>query len=236
MNNIFITGFMGAGKTSVGQAVARQLGWAYVDTDDVLERIAGKSIEAVFAEDGEDAFRALESRALDEVCGGERQVISTGGGIVKSAANRERMRAAGFVVCLEASAETVVHRLYPDGVGQGAVRPLLAGPNGETPLERARTLKEERAAAYADAHWTVHTDALTITDAAQEVIRAARTIGGVGNVPPAGGGARTPRGARQTSPLSCARHLIRAPSSRVRACSTASASSAAASASRRRPT
>ena len=186
MNNIFITGFMGAGKTSVGQAVSRQLGWAYVDTDDVLERIAGKSIEAVFAEDGEDAFRSLESRALDEVCGGERQVISTGGGIVKSSGNRERMRASGFVICLEASPETVVNRLYPDGVGQGAVRPLLAGPNGETPLERARTLKAERAAAYADAHWTVHTDALSITDAAQEVLRAARTIGGVGNVPSVG--------------------------------------------------
>ena len=186
MNNIFITGFMGAGKTSVAQAVARRLGWACVDTDDVLERIAGKSIEAVFAEDGEDAFRSLESRALDEVCAAERQVIATGGGIVKSAANRERMRAAGFVVCLEASAETVVQRLYPEGVGQGAVRPLLAGPDGETPLERARTLKAERAAAYADAHWTVHTDALSISDAAQEVLRAARTVGGVGNVPPAG--------------------------------------------------
>ena len=183
MKNIFITGFMGVGKSSVGQAVARQLGWAYVDTDDVLERIAGKSIEAVFAEDGEDAFRALESRALAEVCGGERQVIATGGGMVKSAANRDLMRDSGFVVCLEASPETIVQRLYPDGVGQGAVRPLLAGPNGESPLERARTLKAERAAAYSDAHWTVHTDALTVTDAAQEVLRAARAIGGVDSGP-----------------------------------------------------
>ena len=183
MKNIFITGFMGVGKTSVGQAVARQLGWAYVDTDDVLERIAGKSIEAVFAEDGEDAFRALESRALAEVCGGERQVIATGGGMVKSAANREIMRTSGFVVCLEATPETIVQRLYPDGAGQGAVRPLLAGPNGETPLERARTLKAERAAAYSDAHWTVHTDALTVADAAQEALRAARAVGGVDNGP-----------------------------------------------------
>ena len=138
MNNIFLTGFMGVGKTSVGQAVARQLGWPYVDTDDVLERIAGKSIEAVFAEDGEDAFRLLESQALAEVCTGERQVISTGGGMVNSTANRSLMRASGFVVCLEATPETIVQRLYPEGVGQGAVRPLLAGPNGETPLERAQ--------------------------------------------------------------------------------------------------
>ncbi len=186
MNNIFLTGFMGVGKTSVGQAVARQLGWFYVDTDDVLERIAGKSIEAVFAEDGEDAFRLLESQALAEVCSGERQVISTGGGMVKSPANRSLMRASGFVVCLEATPETIVQRLYPNGVGQGAVRPLLAGPNGETPLERAQALKADRAAAYAQAHWTIHTDSLTVTDAAQEALRAARNVGGVDNGPAQG--------------------------------------------------
>ena len=186
MDNIILTGFMGTGKTSVGQAVARQLGWSYVDTDDVLERIAGKSIEAVFAEDGEDAFRLLESRALAEVCAADRQVISTGGGIVKSPANRSLMRASGFMVCLEATPETIVQRLYPNGVGQGAVRPLLIGPNGETPLERAQTLKAERAAAYSHAHWTVHTDALSVTDAAQEVLRAARTVGGVDSGPSRG--------------------------------------------------
>ena len=186
MNNIFLTGFMGVGKTSVGQVMARQLGWAYVDTDDVLERLAGKSIEAVFAEDGEDAFRLLEAQALAEVCSGERQVVSTGGGMVTSPANRTLMRASGFVVCLEATPETIVGRLYPNGVGQGAVRPLLTGPNGETPLQRAQTLQAERAAAYAQAHWTVHTDSLTVADAAQEALRAARTIGGVDNGPPLG--------------------------------------------------
>ncbi len=185
MANIILTGFMGTGKTAVGQEVARQLGWPYVDTDDVLERIAGKSIEAVFAEDGEDAFRRLEAQALAEVCSGDRQVISTGGGMVKAQGNRTLMRASGFVVCLEATPETIVRRLYPDGARQGAVRPLLAGPNGETPLERAQTLKAERAAAYAQAHWTVHTDTLSITDVAQEVLRAARTIGGVDGVPAA---------------------------------------------------
>ena len=186
MNNIILTGFAGVGKTSVGQAVARQLGWAFVDTDDVLERIAGKSIEAVFAEDGEDAFRLLESQALAEVCGAARQVVSTGGGMVKAPVNRALMRASGFVVCLEATPETIVQRLYPRGAGQGPVRPLLSGPNGETPLERAQSLKAERQAAYAQAHWTVHTDALSVTDVAQEVVRAARTIGGVDSGPSAG--------------------------------------------------
>ena len=220
MNNIFLTGFMGVGKTSVGQAVARQLGWPYVDTDDVLERIAGKSIEAVFAEDGEDAFRLLESQALAEVCTGERQVISTGGGMVNSSANRSLMRASGFVVCLEATPETIVQRLYPNGVGQGAVRPLLAGPNGETPLERAQTLKAERAAAYAHAHWTVHTDSLTVTDAAQEALRAARTVGGW---------TTDRRRARLTWRPWCGRRRTPAPSSRGAALWTGSESSAAAS-------
>ena len=186
MDNIFLTGFMGVGKSSVGQAVARQLGWTYVDTDDVLERIAGKSIPSVFAEDGEDAFRLLESQALAEVCGAERQVISTGGGMVKSPANRTLMRASGFVVCLEATPETIVQRLFPNGVGQGTVRPLLRGANGETPIERAQTLKAERAEAYSHAEWTVHTDTLAVSDVAQEVIRAARKVGGVDNGPSRG--------------------------------------------------
>ena len=64
MKNVILTGFAGTGKSVVGQAVATLLGWTFIDTDDVLERLAGKSVEAVFADDGEGAFRALESKAL----------------------------------------------------------------------------------------------------------------------------------------------------------------------------
>ena len=119
MKNLILTGFAGTGKTVVGQAVATLLGWTFIDTDDVLERLAGKSVEAVFADDGEGAFRDLESKALAEVCSGDNQVISTGGGVVIDPANQSLMRESGFVVCLEASPETIIQRCRP--------RPARAG-------------------------------------------------------------------------------------------------------------
>jgi shikimate kinase/3-dehydroquinate synthase len=118
MKNVIITGFAGTGKTVVGQAVAGLLGWTFVDTDDVLERLAAKSIEAIFADDGEEAFRALESKALAEVCSGAQQVIATGGGMVIDPANQTLMRESGFVVCLEATPETIVQwTVHTDKLG-----------------------------------------------------------------------------------------------------------------------
>ena len=95
MKNIILTGFAGTGKTVAGQAVATLLGWSFLDTDDVLERLAGKSVEAVFADDGAGAFRVLESKALAEVCNSTQQVISTGGGMVIDPANQSLMRDSG---------------------------------------------------------------------------------------------------------------------------------------------
>ncbi len=173
MKNIILTGFAGTGKTVTGQAVATLLGWSFLDTDDVLERLAGKSVEAVFADDGEGAFRALESKALAEVCNSTQQVISTGGGMVIDPANQSLMRDSGFVVCLEASAETIIQRLFSATSENETVRPLL---QGDHPLGRAVELKADRAASYAQAHWTVHTDNLSVQDIAREVVRAARML------------------------------------------------------------
>ena len=173
MKNIILTGFAGTGKTVVGREVAAMLGWVFVDTDDVLVRLAGKSVEAVFADDGEGAFRELESKALAEVCNDEKQVISTGGGMVIDPANQSLMRDSGFVVCLEASPETIIQRLFSAASESETVRPLL---QGDHPLGRAVELKAERAAAYAQAQWTVHTDNLGVQDIAREVVRASRML------------------------------------------------------------
>ncbi len=174
MKNIILTGFAGTGKTVVGQDVAVLLGWTFVDTDDVLERLAGKSVEAVFADDGEEAFRALESKALIEVCKDDKQVIATGGGMVIDPANQTLMNESGFVVCLEASPETIIQRLFSATSENETVRPLLQGDN---PLKRALELKAGRQAAYAEAQWTVHTDKLGVQDIAREVVRASRMFG-----------------------------------------------------------
>ena len=173
MKNVILTGFAGTGKTVVGQAVATLLGWRFLDTDAVLERLAGKSVEAVFADDGEGAFRDLESKVLAEVCSSTQQVISTGGGMVIDPANQSLMRDSGFVVCLEANAETIIQRLFSATSENETVRPLL---QGDHPLGRAMELKAGRAAAYDQVHWTIHTDELSVQDIAREVVRAARML------------------------------------------------------------
>ena len=170
-SNIFITGFSGTGKTTVGRAVARSLGWRLVDTDEEIVKGAGKTIAAIFEEEGEAAFRRLEQQLLAEVCKAQHQVVSTGGGMVMDERNRRLMERNGIVVCLEAAPHTIHRRLLAEqGAEEGpVVRPMLADPD---PLRRIAALKSERQFGYALAHWTVHTDRLSPQDAAGEVIRA----------------------------------------------------------------
>ncbi len=171
---IFLTGFAGTGKTTVGRLVAERLRWDFRDTDEMVVLRAGKPIPAIFRREGEEGFRALEREVLAEAAGSEGTVISCGGGAVVDPANRELMQ-RGLVVCLEARSETIFARLRPAMEALTAEeRPLLAGPD---PLERIRRLKAERQPLYAAADWTVHTDTLSPEDAANEVARAWRQVG-----------------------------------------------------------
>ena len=174
-SNIFITGFSGTGKSTVGREAARRLGWTLVELDDEIARAAGKSIEAVFGGDGESSFRLIEAECLDAVAVRERQVVSTGGGVPTTRRNRATMRENGIVVCLEARPETILARLEREGQGvRGPVaRPML---EAEDAAERVRTLKAERQPAYALADWTVHTDGLSPAMVAEEIVRAWTTL------------------------------------------------------------
>ena len=174
-SNIFIAGFSGTGKTTTGRLVAARLGWRYVDTDDEIVAVAGKPIDAIFREDGEPRFRQLERESLARVCQGDRQVVSTGGGIVMDESNRRLMESAGVIVCLEATPETIYQRLADEGAGpeSAVVRPML---DDVDPLGRIVALKSERQPSYALAHWTVHTDGLRPEDAADQVVRAWTTL------------------------------------------------------------
>ena len=169
--NIYLTGFSGSGKTTVGKQVAAMTGWTYRDTDDEIVAATGRAIEDIFREDGEAAFRKFERSVLESVSQGERQVVSTGGGIVTDERNRRTMEATGIIVCLEARADTIYRRLSgPEEThDEQVVRPLLQDSD---PLRRILSLKAERQPLYALAHWTVHTDELSITEAASEVVRA----------------------------------------------------------------
>jgi len=137
-----LTGFMGTGKTTVGQLIARELGWAFVDTDHLIIERHG-SIDEIFAEQGEGTFRELERQAAAEAATGRHQVIATGGRMLLDPANADVLTATGRVFCLAASAEEIIHRLRADV--DGPVRPLLAG---DDPAAAVARLLNERAAGY----------------------------------------------------------------------------------------
>ena len=174
-SNIFVTGFSGSGKTTVAREITRRLDWSFVDTDDEVVKTAGKGIESIFRDFGEPHFRRLEREALISTAAKDRQVVSTGGGMVVDEGNRRIMEESGVIVYLDARPETIHHRLDRQGKeGRGpVVRPML---EAENPLERIRTLKSERQSSYSEAHWIVHTDHLTPVEAAEEAVRGWRIL------------------------------------------------------------
>ncbi len=132
---------MGTGKTTIGRIVAAQLGWEFVDTDQVIEARQGRSVRKIFAQDGEPIFRRLESELCRELATWTHKVIATGGGIVLNGDNRVALQQAGLVVCLDAPAQEIAARLAED-----KDRPLLAGAD---PTARISELMAKRSDAYA---------------------------------------------------------------------------------------
>jgi shikimate kinase len=123
-DSIILIGYRGTGKTSVARLLADKLGWSWVDADEYLEQLCGRTIRAIFQTEGEAGFREREAAVLAELCGREHQVLATGGGAVLRADNRERLRRSGLVVWLTADAETIWQRLQAD-VTTAERRPAL---------------------------------------------------------------------------------------------------------------
>lgn len=165
-DNIILVGFMASGKSNVGRILSQRTGRSLVDADSVIVERAGKSIEQIFADEGEGAFRALERGVIAELCGQSGQIISAGGGAFVDLDNQRTMLAGGTVFCLQARPETIYQRLRVDDESGQAVRPLLAGPD---PLGRIRELLARRAEAYGQAHYCIDTDELTAEEVAERV-------------------------------------------------------------------
>jgi len=138
---VILIGSMGAGKSTIGWLLAARLGLNCVDLDVVIVERAGKTIPRIFEEDGECVFRALEAEALQLLCtDGVARVLATGGGVVMSAPNRERMKQAGKVIWLDAPPEVLAKRIAGD-----SNRPLL---NGVDVLVKAKELDNQRRKYY----------------------------------------------------------------------------------------
>ena len=162
--NIALTGFMGSGKSAVGKVLAGRLGRRFVELDDVIEEMAGKSIPDIFRQDGEIAFRELEIEATRRVSKGTDMVIACGGGIVLNMINIDRLRETSRIVYLTASPGAVLRRTRADD----NERPLLDVP---APAERIRELLRFRRPFYERAaDLRISTSRLSTDSVAERII------------------------------------------------------------------
>lgn len=154
--HISLIGLPGSGKSTVGRQLARRMGLAFIDSDQLIERRVGCSIRLFFDQYGEDAFRDIEEAVLDELTAGiPPAVLSTGGGSVLRSANRLRLRARSRVVYLHALPEDIFRRLRHD-----TTRPLL---QVEDPQKRLHDLYAERDPLYREtAHYVIETRRPTV--------------------------------------------------------------------------
>ncbi len=159
--NIILAGFMGTGKTTVGQLVADFIGWHFVDTDDEIIHRVGMTIPEIFEKEGEAGFRRYEKIICQSVVAESKQVISTGGGLLIDPANRELMQKSGLVICLTASQETIQERIE-----EGEGRPLA---------KNWRNLMDARRTIYASLPYQIDTTDSTPREVAERVIALWRT-------------------------------------------------------------
>ena len=164
--NLYLVGFMGTGKTTVGRTVAHWLGFALIDSDHEIERQQKKTVSEIFATDGEPAFRVMERAFIEGGHPAERAVVSCGGGLVVQPGMLELLKQKGVVICLHASLETILHRTQGN-----KNRPLL---NVENPFERIRALYAVREPIYNQAGTVILTDGRTMPDIVQHVLRTYR--------------------------------------------------------------
>ena len=141
--NVYLVGMMGAGKTTLGKALAQKMGQEFVDTDRVLVDRTGVPVATIFEIEGEEGFRRRESAVIGELAGRSGCIVATGGGAVLCAENRRLMRASGTVVYLRARLENLWERTRHD-----ASRPLLATPD---PRATLASLLEHRDPLYREA-------------------------------------------------------------------------------------
>jgi shikimate kinase/3-dehydroquinate synthase len=163
--NIILTGFMGTGKTSVGRILSERTGRKFVDTDELIVEKTGLPIAEIFSQEGEEAFRELETSVTQELAGSHNMVISTGGRLMLDPLNALMLGRNGIIICLSAQPGDILARLDDDMI----LRPLLDVPD---PEQQIRQLLDEREAAYAQFHRldTTGKDISQVAHSVQELV------------------------------------------------------------------
>jgi shikimate kinase len=171
--HLYLTGYRGSGKTTIGRLVASRLGRRCIDLDDEIETHAGRSIREVFADSGEATFRDLETAALVRVAADSAAVISLGGGAILRQKNRDVIAKTGIAVWLKIDADTVIQRLSGDAT-TAERRPSLTGL---PPREEVESLLNKREPLYREvAVYEVDTAGQDIKTIADEIVAKVATL------------------------------------------------------------
>lgn len=161
--NIFLIGFMGAGKSTIARTLQRELGFPLVEMDERIVQEQGMSINDIFAQYGEAHFREIESQLVVDLGKQEPSIVSCGGGVVVRPENMQNMKKSGRIVLLKASPETIFER-----VKNSTDRPIL---NGHMNVEYIAELMEKRRVLYEEAaDITIQTDGKTREQICEEII------------------------------------------------------------------
>ncbi|MDI6689405.1 MAG: shikimate kinase [Actinomycetota bacterium] len=164
MKNIVLIGFMGSGKSSVGQRLAERLHYRFVDTDSLIEERAKRRIREIFEDSGEPVFRALEAKIIAEVSLGEGQIIACGGGAVLNPRNVEALKSKGILIYLKTALSAIYERVKNSGE-----RPLLNVPQPKMQIEKLLSSREKIYEEVADL--IVDTTGLSVEQVVQRIQR-----------------------------------------------------------------
>ncbi|GAH44366.1 unnamed protein product [marine sediment metagenome] len=168
-DSIALIGFMATGKSTVGKALKEYIGkdYIFIETDQLIVEIAGKSIPRIFSEDGEDKFREYEIEACKKAANLKKVVISCGGGIVLNKVNVENLKKTCHIVLLTASPKEIYNRVMKDGK---KTRPLI---DKEDPMKEIESILKLREFFYSiSAEIVINTTDKTIDEIMEEIIRA----------------------------------------------------------------
>jgi shikimate kinase len=164
--NLYLVGFMGTGKSTVGRQVARQMGYEFLDSDHEIERLQGRPVAQIFAEQGEAQFRAMERAFIEHGHPDKKCIVSCGGGLVVPPGMLDLLHRRGVVICMHAPIETILKRTL-----HATHRPLL---QVENPEQRLRELYAQREEVYRRAGTMVLTDKRPLREIATHVLRVYR--------------------------------------------------------------
>lgn len=160
--NIYLVGFMGTGKSTVGRVLADKTGKIFRDLDDMIEDRENKKIVDIFEEKGEEYFRKLESEVIDEISKSKNFVVATGGGAVVNPINFKKLKESGVLISLAASSEAIYER-----VKDSKDRPLL---NVGNPIEEIKRMMFERAYYYIKSDYIIETTDRSIEEIVEEIL------------------------------------------------------------------